>query len=245
MISLYIKYIPIKRKSQEICVKFLYKFFKPLSRTFDCKIFIIKDMTDKIKDRLETYQAKPLGVKKQYAVLLPLIWEDGDWQVLFQVRSAQISQPGEVAFPGGRVEEGESFSQAAVRETVEELNVSPDTIKLLGEIDYFVYQDKEVHCFVGQLQVTDWREIVPNEEVERLFTYSLRQLLEIKPTYYKLTADLREDSDFPFERINQGRGYRFGHQNRKIPFYENLEENIWGMTAQFTHRFVEILQGKE
>nr|WP_162011200.1 CoA pyrophosphatase [Streptococcus sp. S784/96/1] len=201
-------------------------------------------MMDKIKEKLEGYTAKPLGVTKHYAVLLPLIWENDEWQVLYQIRSYTISQPGEVAFPGGRVEAGEAFSQAAVRETIEELNLSADVIELVGEIDYFVYQDREIHCFIGHLMIENWRAITPNNEVERLFTIPLRQLLETAPTYYKLKADFRKDSDFPFERINQGENYRFGHQNRKIPFYEHVGENLWGMTAQFTNRFVEILQGK-
>lgn len=202
-------------------------------------------MTNIMREKIKSYKAKPLGVKKQYAVLLPLIWEDNEWHVLYQIRSSEISQPGEVAFPGGRVEAGEAFSQAAVRETIEELNLSADVIELVGEIDYFVYQDREIHCFVGQLMIEDWRKIVPNNEVARLFTISLNRLLTTDPVYYKLKADLRKDSDFPFERINQGENYRFGHQNRRIPFYENVGENLWGMTAQFTHRFVEILQGKD
>lgn len=200
------------------------------------------NMDDTIKNKLKSHRVKPLGVKKQYAVLLPLIWQDNDWQVLYQVRSAKISQPGEVAFPGGRLEEGETFSQAAIRETVEELNVSADIIELIGEIDYFVYQEREVHCFVGQLHVTSLQDIKPNEEVARLFTVSLRQLMDTDPTYYQLKADLREDSDFPFDRIHQGKNYGFRHQDRRIPFYNNLEENLWGMTAQLTHHFVEILR---
>ena len=39
--------------------------------------------------------------------------------------------------------------------------------------------------------------------------------------------------------------YNFGYSERHIPFYRNLTENIWGMTAMFTHRFTEILKDLE
>ena len=39
--------------------------------------------------------------------------------------------------------------------------------------------------------------------------------------------------------------YNFGYSERHIPFYRNLTENIWGMTAMFTHRFTDILKGLE
>ena len=57
-----------------------------------------------IKDKLAHYEPKPLGEKGRYAVLLPLIYDvkTDKYQILYQVRSEHISQPGEVSFPGGR-----------------------------------------------------------------------------------------------------------------------------------------------
>lgn len=63
--------------------------------------------------------------------------QSDQWQVLYQVRSESISQPGEVSFPGGGVEEGETPQQAAVREAVEELNIQSEQIDILGEIDFW------------------------------------------------------------------------------------------------------------
>lgn len=47
---------------------------------------------------------------------------------MYEIRSQHVSQPGEVSFPGGRVEEGETYQQAAIRETVEELNIEPEQV---------------------------------------------------------------------------------------------------------------------
>ena len=65
-------------------------------------------------------------------MLLPLIYD----VKLISIKSftkyevSIFPQPGEVSFPGGRVEDGETFQEAAIRETCEELNLSPDQIDI-------------------------------------------------------------------------------------------------------------------
>ncbi|TQE89116.1 CoA pyrophosphatase [Streptococcus suis] len=198
-------------------------------------------MTDQLQALLKDYQPQPLGEKRSYAVFLPLVWSDNQWQVLYEIRSESISQPGEVSFPGGRVEVGETPQQAAIREVMEELNIQPEQIDILGEIDYLVLERSTVHCFVGRLNL-DWTTILPNEEVTRIFTVPLSTLLTTHPVYYQLDSQIVPDCDFPFERLRGGVDYPFSHHKRSVPFYENLPENIWGMTAQFTHRFTEIVK---
>ena len=58
---------------------------------------------------------------KGASVLIPLLQVRGEWNILFEVRNPGITQGGEICFPGGRVEPGEKPSDAAVRETQEEL----------------------------------------------------------------------------------------------------------------------------
>lgn len=198
-------------------------------------------MTDQLQALLKDYQPQPLGEKRSYAVFLPLVWSDDQWQVLYEIRSESISQPGEVSFPGGGVEVGETPQQAAIREVMEELNIQPEQIDILGEIDYLVLERSTIHCFVGRVNL-DWTTILPNEEVARIFTVPLSTLLTTQPVYYQLDSQIVPDCDFPFERLRGGVDYPFSHHKRSVPFYENLPENIWGMTAQFTHRFVEIVK---
>lgn len=194
-----------------------------------------------MREKLGAYQPQPLGVTQIYSVLLPLVYWDNQWQILYQLRSEAISQPGEVSFPGGRVEPGESYQEAAVRETVEELNISADRIEILGELDYLVFSKSMIRCFVGILQ-GDWTDIIPNEEVAKLFTLPLAELQQLEPTYYQLDSIIDSESNFPFERIRGGKKYPFTHLTRSIPFYEGLPENIWGMTAQITQQFVELVR---
>ncbi|HFI0036562.1 TPA: CoA pyrophosphatase [Streptococcus suis] len=198
-------------------------------------------MIDESRMILKDYQPQPLGQKSEYAVLLPLVWSDNQWQVLYEIRSESISQPGEVSFPGGGIDEGETAEEAAIREVIEELDIQAEQVELLGEIDYLVFGRSTIRCFVGRLQL-DWKALQPNDEVARFFTVPLEALLKTAPVYYQLDSQIVPDCDFPFERLRGGVDYPFSHHKRFVPFYENLPENIWGMTAQFTHRFVEIMK---
>ncbi|NEU34154.1 CoA pyrophosphatase, partial [bacterium LRH843] len=59
----------------------------------------------------------------QFAVLVPLVQKQDELHVLFEVRAHHLRrQPGEICFPGGKIEPNDSTPQdAAVRETTEEL----------------------------------------------------------------------------------------------------------------------------
>lgn len=197
-------------------------------------------MDHKIKHIVENYQARPYGEQRHYSVLLPLIEVDGETHVLYEVRSHKISQPGETSFPGGRVEENEDFATAAIRETTEELNVKPEDIELFGAIDYVVNDWAIIYCYVGRLNVK-LEDIQYNEEVERVFTIPLAYLLENEPTYYTIRAKSMFEDEFPFHLLPNGPNYKFKHQVHKTPFYNLPVENLWGYTANLTHRFSRIL----
>ena len=54
-------------------------------------------------------------LKGESAVLVPLVEKDGVWHLLYEVRSSTIRQGGEVCFPGGHREAGESIVDCALR----------------------------------------------------------------------------------------------------------------------------------
>ena len=198
-------------------------------------------MLNNIEQALINYQAKPISQKRIYAVLLPLIKVKNDWHVLYEVRSEQVPQPGDVSFPGGAVEANEPLVQAAIRETTEELNISENQIQILGEIDYIVNAQATIYCFVGRLLIDNYQQITPNEEVAKIFSVSLKDLINHPPRYYQLASEIVPNEDFPFNKIRNGKQYRFSQRSNAIPFYDLTDETIWGMTAQFTHRFTQII----
>jgi len=82
-----------------------------------------------LKEQFKDYVPKIIGAEKgEYAVLIPLMEkEDG---FLLEKRGALVPQPGEISFPGGRMEEfDQGAAETAVRETCEELGVEQKASK--------------------------------------------------------------------------------------------------------------------
>jgi len=78
----------------------------------------------------------PVTLRKA-AVLLPLFEhpEDGQIHCLLTVRPSHMrSHAGEVCFPGGKVEEGETVVQTAMREAWEEIGLAPEAVRVVGEM---------------------------------------------------------------------------------------------------------------
>lgn len=199
----------------------------------------IKQIEEKIKGR----QGHPLGVKRKYAVLLPLVEVAGDWHILYEVRAAEIRQPGEVSFPGGGVEAEESFKEAAIRETCEELKVQPEQIELIGELDYLITPYNMIlYAYVGKLHVNP-ETIRPNsQEVAEVFTVPVQFFLENPPKIATVKTQMVIDEDFPFHLIPNGKDYNWREGKYLVHFYEYGEQVIWGMTARLTEHFIQILQ---
>ena len=73
------------------------------------------------------------------AVLVPLVNREGGLQLLLTQRSADLpDHPGQISFPGGRVEAGdESFASAALREATEEIGLPADRVTVLGRLENY------------------------------------------------------------------------------------------------------------
>lgn len=81
-----------------------------------------------------------LEARHEYAVLCPLVERPDGLHLLFEVRSAGVSQSGETCFPGGQMEPGETPADCALRETEEELSIPRAEIRLLGQGDFICNQ---------------------------------------------------------------------------------------------------------
>lgn len=76
---------------------------------------------------------------RRAAVLVGLIERGEDYSVVLTLRPDTMStHAGQIAFPGGRLEPGETAIQAALRESHEEVGIVPETVRLLGQGDTYL-----------------------------------------------------------------------------------------------------------
>lgn len=195
---------------------------------------------NEIKDKMKDTLPHPIDDDLRFSVLLPLIEIDGKIHLIYEVRSESIRQPGEISFPGGKIEENESPEYAAVRETHEELKIDEDNIEILAEMDYATSKSGSfVYTFLGHIKNTDASKINYNrDEVSELFFVPLSYFLENEPEKYYMNYYPKADNDFPYHMVNDGKNYNWESIRYPVYFYKFKDYIIWGLTAKITYSFI-------
>ena len=194
---------------------------------------------NEIKSKLEGRPVGVIGKRREFAVLIPLVMEEGEPSLVFEVRSKDIRQPGDVCFPGGKAEEGEDFSDTALRETYEELGIPQGSIEVYGRFDSMMEVNRiRMHTLVGRFP-DDWKDrLDPDEEVASVFTAPLRFFKENEPDHYKGKI-IQDTEDFPYEKHGIDPNYRWREAFQDIYFWHYEEHLIWGLTAGIIKWFVD------
>ena len=159
------------------------------------------------------------------AVLVPLVWEAGQWHLLFTRRAIELEDhSGQVSFPGGAWEEHDGdLERTALREAWEEVGIEPASVAVLGKMARF--------DMVSYFQVTPVVGVVAwpcdlkinSKEVARAFIVPLDWLAD--PGNFQI------------------RPRQFEGQTFQIPYYNDFDgEMIWGATAQMTQEFLHLIQ---
>ena len=202
---------------------------------------------DKLKDQLSESQSLFIGEETAFrsAVLIPLVQVDGEWHILFEVRSFTMrKQPGDISFPGGRIDPSDSTPlAAALRETQEELGVDPETVTHVRQISPYIASPAfVVYPFMA---IIDYSQIIDSynkEEVEEVFTIPVKWLLNYKPYMHLVSVKPTPSSDFPFEKIMNGAQYQWRTQSIEEWFFDYGKYTIWGLTARILKHFIEIIK---
>lgn len=162
---------------------------------------------------------------RQAAVLVPLLVALDGLHLLFIVRSSTLtSHAGQIAFPGGRLEPGETVAGAALRETFEETGLEGHRIRILGELQPLPSPKYLVTPIVG---VLPWPQplMLCSDEVAEVFTVPLRDLLALTP---------RQEAR------------QFQGQRRVIHYYAHQgsdgERLIWGLTGNIVAELLSLLR---
>lgn len=181
---------------------------------------------------------------RRFAVLVPLVERDGVPQLLFEVRAATLHrQPGEVCFPGGQAEPGESDEACALRETEEELGIPPSAIRVVARLDYLVQQGSFfMQPILGVVDAGAVEHMRPNpDEVGETFLVPVEFFRTHPPEVYTYDMIPQVPADFPYERIGFPEGYRWRKGRGSVPVYQWQGRAIWGLTGRIVRRLMEGL----
>ena len=179
----------------------------------------------RIKTALAGYGVKTLALKEMRAaaVLVPLRLHNGVPHLLLTRRTDHLPHhAGEISFPGGGLEAGDSDDwAAALRETQEEIGVNPDLVECLGRLDdCYSIHDYRVSCHVGLLPAALDFMLEPGE---------ISELIELPLAALNDPAIHRQEN--------------WQHRGRSVPvdFYTLDGYVIWGMTAGILRQLLQRL----
>lgn len=192
-----------------------------------------------------------------YVVFAPFIRAGGESHLVFEKRASRIRQGGEICLPGGAVEADlrESAGEAAVRETMEELGLPREKVRLEGSLGVLVTAwGSAVDLFYGVLDIAGVGDCRPHPgEVDRVFSAPLRFFRETEPEVHYLRHQVRPeylDPDgrrvrLPWRELGLPERYSRPWDLRSYPtsFYRWDGEIIWGMTADLVQEIIDLSGG--
>lgn len=201
-----------------------------------------------LRRKLAEHRPSLQQARGEFAVLVPLVEGPEGLSLLYEVRPAKLHHhSGEVCFPGGRMEPGETPRQCALRETREELGIPAERIGLLGDLD-FLYLRSEGLMYPVLARLDPAAPLRPSPyEVRDTFTVPLSFLRAHPPTIYRYPLRPEIGADFPYDKVGAAADYPWQTGHMEVPVYEGLPYPLWGLTARITwwllERYGDILTG--
>jgi 8-oxo-dGTP pyrophosphatase MutT (NUDIX family) len=180
-----------------------------------------------LPEDLPTTPMRPpfVAATKDAAVLVPLfVGAHNELRVVLTRRGGALrSHKGEVAFPGGRVDDGETPMQAALREAFEETALPVESVRIVGTLEALttVVSSSRITPFVGIIG-GPLPALTPNPgEVDRIFDVALADLVH---------------ADCYHEEI-----WNFADGTFPVWFFDVEDDTIWGATGRMIRRLLDLL----
>jgi len=169
-----------------------------------------------------TIDPQTVAAARPAAVLAPIVPRPEGLTMLLTLRAAHLrSHSGQVAFPGGKIDAGETPGETALREAREEIGLAPDLVEPLGWLDpYLTGTGYRVTALVALVDPAFKPKLNP-DEVADVFETPFAFLMD--------AANHRLE-----ERQWRGRTRKF----YAMPYGERY---IWGVTAGILRNLYERL----
>lgn len=165
------------------------------------------------------------GIKSPAAVLIALMERDGALSVILTKRAQHLRHhPGQIAFPGGKVEVSDSSPEAAsLREAHEEIGLPPESVEVFGKLpEHLTVTGFTVQPILGFVH-EPFAPVLDEGEVEEIIFAPLSHLID--PAKYSV----------------QGRQFRGAYRKYyTVPYGPHY---IWGATARMTLGLAERISG--
>lgn len=162
------------------------------------------------------FQPPPGRVLRPAAVLVPVLTA-GEGAMVLTKRSSRLQHhPGQVAFPGGKVDAGDaSIEAAALREAEEEIGLSPAGVELRGRLPAHETVTNFLVTPVLGLIHADFAPLLQQDEVAEVFRVPLPHLLD--PEHFRVERRMWRGTSRAYYTVPWG------------PYY------IWGATARILY----------
>jgi 8-oxo-dGTP pyrophosphatase MutT (NUDIX family) len=166
----------------------------------------------------------PPGRLLRPAGVLVVVWErpSGSALILTKRSSRLKHHPGQIAFPGGKVDEGDAGPEAAaLREAWEEIGLPPDRVEVLGQLpEHETITGFRITPIVAHL-TGEFTPVAEAGEVEEVFSVPLAHVTD--PALYRIERRLWRGEWRRYYAVPYG------------PYY------IWGATARMLRGLAERL----
>ncbi|WP_194097672.1 NUDIX hydrolase [Marivivens aquimaris] len=163
-----------------------------------------------------------LPQQRQLRPAAVLVAFDEAGQLVLTKRSARLKHhPGQIAFPGGKVEAGETLIEAGLREANEEVGLNPDQVEILGLLPPHETVTAFLATPVLALIKGDFTPIPEAGEVEEVFRVPFEHIAN--PANYRIESRRWQGTRRSFYVVPYG------------PYY------IWGATARMLRGLAERL----
>ncbi len=166
-------------------------------------------------------QLPPGRTLRHAAVLIGLWSRGGQTEVILTKRASHLRHhPGQVAFPGGKTDDGDGSPEVtALREAEEEIGLRPENVTVLGRLP--AHETVTGYSMVPILGLIDSNFSISADraEVEEVFTVPLTHVLN--PDRYRVEKRLWRGQWRRYYAVPYG------------PYY------IWGATARILHGLAE------